>query len=159
MRPFGTPEELQRRRLRAVGLLKAGRGPTEVAEAVSAHRRTVQRWARRFERGGKDSLQAIPHLGPKPKLTAGQKRHLIRLLLKGAKANGFGTDLWTLGRMGKVIYRRFGVSYDISHISRLLKSLGWSPQKPRKKAYERDEKAIQRWVEKDWPGIKKSPKA
>lgn len=158
MRPFGTPEELERRRLRAMELLKAGSGPTEVAKRVGAHRRTVQRWARRYEDGGRDSLKAIRHPGPTPRLTGGQKRQLIRLLLKGAKAHGFGTDLWTLSRIGKVIHRRFGVSYDPGHVSRLLRSLNWTPQKPQKKAYERDEKAIQRWVEKDWVRIKKSPK-
>jgi transposase len=80
---------------------------------------------------------------------------LAARLLKGAKANGFSTDLWTCSRIAELIERRYGVRYHVDHIPRLMASLGWSCQKPEVRAVERDEQAIQTWVSKDWPRIKK----
>lgn len=158
MRTKGSAAELERVRLRAVALVQEGNGPTEVARMVGAHRRTVQRWARRHEVGGKKALKAKPHPGPEPKLHEGQKQELARELLRGAKTHGFSTDLWTGRRVAQVIRRRFGVTYHPLYMSLFLREyLHWSCQKPKKRAYERDEKAIQHWVQKDWPRIKKSP--
>ena len=77
-------------------------------------------------------------------------------LLKGAKANGFPTDLWTCPRIAQVIEARYGVHYHVDHIVRLMASLGFSAQKPEKQAAERDEERIARWVALDWLRIKKS---
>lgn len=156
MRPTGTAAELERRRLRALTLLKAGRGPTEVAKMVGATRRTVQRWARRGERLGKEGLKAKPHPGRPCRMTARQKRDLSKALLEGPKSHGFSTDLWTRCRIGELIRRRYGVRYHPVHVGRLLHALGWTPQRPERKAYERDERAIRRWLQVDWPRIKKS---
>lgn len=155
MRPFGSAKQLHRRRVRAIELLKHGLGPTDVAKRVHAHRRTVQRWARAFEAEGRQALAPTPHPGPRSKLTPAQKQTLSKLLLKGAKACGFSTDLWTCPRVARVIHNRFGVRYHVDHIGRFLRALGWTPQKPQRKAYERDEAAIAGWVTRDWPRIKK----
>ncbi len=77
------------------------------------------------------------------------------MLLRGAKAAGFPTDLWTCPRIAKVIEERFGVHYHVDHIGRMLHALGWSPQKPQRRALERDEEAIGRWTKEDWPRIKR----
>jgi transposase len=92
-------------------------------------------------------------------LDAKQREKLKRLLLKGAVASGFSTDLWTCPRIAKVIEARFGVRYHVDHIGRLLRSLGWSPPKPQRRAEERDEGEIQRWVQEEWPRIKRKPTA
>jgi transposase len=155
MRPKGTAEELERRRRRAVDLVKDGVGPTEAALIVGADRRTVQRWARRYEAGGSEALNSKPHPGGECRLEVRQRQRLTRLLLQGAQANGFSTDLWTGPRVNRVIRREFRVRYHDDHIVRLLRSLGWTLQRPSKKAYERDEEAIVRWVANDWPRIKK----
>jgi transposase len=55
------------------------------------------------------------------------------------------------------IRRRFQVRYHVDHLCRLLRTLGWSPQKPERRARERDERAIRRWVRSSWPQIKKTP--
>ena len=70
---------------------------------------------------------------------------------------GFPTDLWTCPRIGDLIKRRFAVEYHVNHIGRLLRSMGWTPQKPEKRARERDEKAVQKWIREDWSRIKKKP--
>src|SRR3989338_8453793 len=137
MRPTGTAEELERRRLRAVSLLESGRGPTEVGKTVGATRRTVQRWARRAESLGKKGLKAKPHPGRRCRITPKQKERLSRMLLKGPKAHGFSTDLWTRKRVAQVIHKRLAVRYHPGHVSRLLHLLGWTPQKPERRAYER----------------------
>lgn len=159
MRPQGTAEELERRRLRAVSLLQEGYGPTEVARMVGADRRSVQRWARRYEAGGDASLKAKPHPGKPPKLTGEQQQQLVEALLKGPKAHGFSTDLWNCPRVGRLIRKLFGVHYCDSGVWRVLASLGWSCQKPEGRAIERDEAAIREWIQKDWPRIKKLPAA
>ena len=90
-------------------------------------------------------------------MTPKQKERLSRLLLDGPRIHGYSTDLWTRKRVAQVIGKRIGVRYHPGHVSRLLHQLGWTPQKPERRAYERDEAAIRRWIEKDWPRIKKSP--
>ena len=75
--------------------------------------------------------------------------------MRGPLAAGYFTDLWTCGRVGQVIAETFGVTYHVDHVGRLLHDLGFSPQKPRRRARERDEAAIERWRREDWPRIKK----
>ena len=101
-------------------------------------------------------MQAEPHPGPTPKLSAKQRQQLVALLLKGAEAHGYRTGLWTLARVAEVIQKRFGVTYDISGVWHVLHKLGWSCQKPERRARERDEAAIAQWRRRDWPRIKKS---
>ena len=110
----------------------------------------------RSRRKGARGLESKPHPGRPSRLTPRQKARLERRLLRGARANGFDTDLWTCPRIVDVIEEHFGVQYHVDHIPRLLASLGWSCQKPEKRAVERDEEAIANWIKKDWPRIKKS---
>ena len=67
---------------------------------------------------------------------------------RGARSQGFDTDLWTCPRVKALIEREYGVSYHVDHIVRLLRSLGFTPQKPKRRAIERDEEAIARWIRK-----------
>jgi len=157
MRPLGSPGDLERRRRRALVMLKDGSPPVEVARALGVDRRSVRRWRAAFDREGVEGVSAKPASGRPSKLDARAKQKLERLLLQGAEAHGFPTDLWTCPRVAALIQRTFHVSYHVDHLSRLLRSLGWSPQKPERRARERDEDAIRRWVKKDWPRIKKTP--
>jgi len=74
----------------------------------------------------------------------------------GSDGAWYRTNLWTTARIAEVIQREFGVHYHRDHVGRLMHSLQWSPQKPERRALERDEKAIERWKQKDWPRIKKT---
>ena len=78
--------------------------------------------------------------------------------MKGARAAGYESDLWTCPRIADVIAEEFGVSYHPNHIGRLLRSLGWSPQRPQRRALERNEERIQGWIREDWTRIKKKPR-
>lgn len=155
MRPTGSGEELERRRLQALSLLHEGRMPVEVARRVGVDRRSVRRWKAAARQGGREAVRARPTPGRPWKLSAQNRQRLETLLLKGAQTAGFPTDLWTCPRVAELIHRRFGVCYHVHHVGRLLRALGWSPQKPRHRAIERDEAAIQRWVKEEWPRIKK----
>lgn len=159
MRPYGSPEQLEQRRLHAIALFEKGLPPVEIAARVKADRRSVRRWKETFLKQGRNGVKARPACGRPPKLAARQKCQLERSLLKGAQSAGYPTDLWTCPRIGDLIRRRFRVKYHVRHIGRLLRSMGWSPQKPEKRARERDEKAVQKWIRQDWPRIKKKPAA
>jgi transposase len=155
MRPYGSPEQLEFRRKRAVALLEQGYQPVEIARRLGVDRRSVRRWKASYLHEGLKGIQARPAAGRPPRLSLREKSQLERVLLRGAVAAGFPSDLWTCPRVAVLIESRFGVCYHVDHIGRLLHSLGWSPQKPTRRAVERDEAGIQRWLKQQWPGIKK----
>lgn len=157
MRPRGSPKELERRRLQALDLLREGMQPVEVAGIVGVDRRSVRRWKAAYQKSGPDALKARPAPGRPPRLTVTERLQLESALLEGAGKAGFSSDLWTCPRVRQLIRRRFGVQYHVDHIGRLLRSMGWSPQKPQRRAVEPDEKAIATWVRTEWPRIKKKP--
>jgi len=159
MRPLGSPEELERRRNRAIDLLKQGYQPVEVAHMLGVDRRSVRRWNASYRTQGLRGLSMKPAAGRPTKLDAKERKKLDAILLKGARAAGFPTDLWTCPRVAQVIEARFGVSYHVDHVGRLLHYFGWSPQKPARRAVERDEDFIEGWVKTHWPRIKKKPRA
>lgn len=158
MRTPGKPKELERRRFRGIELLQAGHRPCDVAERLGVSRGAVSQWKKVLQRDGPDGLKAKVHPGPPPKLTTKQCQKLARLLSKGPRGHGYRTELWTLQRVAEVIRKHFGVRYDPSGVWHLLRRMGWSCQKPERRARERDEQAILRWRQKDWPRIKKRAK-
>ncbi len=157
MRPHGSPADLEARRRRAVALLDKGLGVREVARQIGCSPMSVSRWRTEVQAGGVEALCPKPAPGRPRRLTPRQRARLLRLLLKGATAHGFSTDLWTLPRVAEVITRTFGVCYHPAHVWRILRGEGWSCQKPERRARERDEAAIQRWRTERWPYIKKRP--
>lgn len=157
MRTTGSPEELERRRERALELWKQGYSLGEVARMVGVDRRSVRRWKSGYLKKGRRALRAKPAPGRPPRLGPKQRRLLERELLRGAENAGFDTDLWTCPRVAELIERQFRVRYHVDHVCRLLHGLGWTPQKPTRRALERDERQIQRWIQHDWPAIKKKP--
>ena len=157
MRPHGSPADLEARRRRAVALLDKGLGVREVARQIGCSPMSVSRWRTEVRARGPDALRPKPAPGRPPRVTARQRAKLLTLLLKGATAHGFSTDLWTLPRVAAVIARTFGVTYHPAHVWKILRGEGWSCQKPERRARERDEAAIQRWRTERWPHIKKRP--
>jgi transposase len=159
MRPNGDPKELERRRRRAIALLEEGLMPVEVARRVGVDRRSVRRWKAAYRKRGEAALAAKPAPGRPAKLSERDLRRLERQLLKGAHAAGFASDLWTCPRVAQWIEERFGIEYHVRHVPRVLRGLGFSPQKPDRRAVERDEPAIVQWVKRDWPRVKKTLRA
>jgi transposase len=146
------------RRLQAAELFALGRSQAEVARDLGVSRQAVSVWHARFAQGGVDALRSRGPTGPDPKLSAAQLAKVEQALLQGAQANGFDTDLWTLERVAVVITQLTGVRYHPGHVWVILRRrLGWSVQRPERRAMERDEEAIGRWVAHEWPRIKKGP--
>jgi len=156
MRPSGKPTILENRRRQAMELLREGLRPVDVAHRLGVDRRSVRRWKAAFRVRGEHGLCARPNTGRPPRLNERHRQRLERLLIKGARACGFPTDLWTCPRIAVVIQKHFSVRYHVDYISLLMHSLGWSPQKPERRSVERDEKGIRTWVKVDWIRIKKN---
>ena len=146
------------RRLQAAELFAQGHTQAEVAHQLGVSRQSAHLWHARFQQGGVEALRSRGPTGPDPKLSAAQLTKVEQALLRGAKANGFDTDLWTLERVAVVITQLTGVRYHPGHVWVILRQrLGWTLQRPEGRASERDEQTIARWVQQEWPRIKKGP--
>ena len=152
----GSADLLEDRRRRALVLLDEGNSLNEVGRRIGCNPSSVMRWRDRRRRGGDEALQVRFSPGRPLKLAAAQRKRLVRLLLKGPMAQGYGTNVWITARIAELVEREFGVSYHPDHIGRLMHSFGWTPQKPERRALERNEDEIERWKQKDWPRIKKT---
>lgn len=157
MRPKGSAAELERRRRQAMALVAQGMKPAAVARAVGTSRASLTRWRQMYQAGGQSAMEAKPHPGGKSRLTQRQRKRLVGLLLQGPRKHGYGTELWTLARVSELIAVTFGVEYHPSAVWHILRAMGWSCQKPERRARERDEQAIATWRPKEWARIKKRP--
>jgi transposase len=151
-RPLGTAAELERRRRRAVQLVRQGEPRATVARILGVHYKTLARWLRAARQP--HGLDAKPQPGPRPGLSDDQLRQLERLLAQGAKAHGWHNELWTAARVARLIERHFHRRYHPEHVRKVLKRrLGWTSQKPRRQARERDDKEVARWLGDEYPRI------
>lgn len=127
----------------------------EVARRLKVSRESVSRWHEQWRQGGVDALKKAERAGRPSLLTPDQLAQVEAALLRGAVANGFPTELWTLRRVAEVTERLTGVAYHQGHVWRILRRLGWSRQSPARRAVERDEAAIAAWVKERWPALKR----
>jgi transposase len=133
---------LERRRTRAVELMSRGESPTVIARILGVRRTSLYRW-KKMAQATSEGLAAKPHPGPRPRLTAEQLRELETLLRQGATAHGWPNTLWTARRVAEMIQRHFAIAYHVEHARKILrKRLGWTSQKPQKKAKQRNAENI-----------------
>ncbi|HEX7880273.1 MAG TPA: IS630 family transposase [Candidatus Eisenbacteria bacterium] len=151
-RPVGTAAELERRRTQAVQAVTGGETRNTVAKVLGVHYRTVARWVRQAQKPG--GVGAKPQHRPEPGLSDADLRKLERLMAKGAKAHGWHNQLWTAARVARLIEQHFDISYHPEHVRKILKRrLRWTSQKPRRKARERNDKEVARWVGDEFPRV------
>ncbi|MGW6599795.1 winged helix-turn-helix domain-containing protein [Streptomyces sp. NPDC055036] len=156
VRPLSRPQLSEARRVRAVELFEQGCSASEIAAMVGVHAESVRRWRRAWENGGAQALRRRPAPGARPKLDDAQVEEVRAALERGAQAYGFEADLWTLERVGLVVERVTGVTLSRATVWRVLTGrLGWSLQRPERRAAERDESEIARWIAHEWPRVKK----
>ena len=129
----------------------------KIAEALGVSRGAVSQWVKRARTGGKEALDTPPRTGRPARLSRADRQRLVKMLAKGAEAFGFRGAVWTNPRVAKVIEDELGVRYHPAHVSRILKALGWTPQKPRVQAKQRKPEEIERWWQERWPELKKRP--
>jgi transposase len=151
-------EGLEARRLSVLPRIEQGESLAGIARQLGVSRQAVHQWAQQYRRRGATGLRRRARPGRPPKVARRQLAQLPRLLARGAEAYGFSTGVWTTQRVADLLWKRFRVRYDRDHVCRLLHRFGWSWQKPAGRARERDEGAIQRWVQHTWPRLKKKPK-
>jgi len=152
-------DAMERRRKRAAQLFRQGKTQADVVRELEVSRQSVSRWHADWEAGGAKALQGAGRAGRLPRLDAADLRRVERQLEKGPLANGYATDMWTLARVAEVIEAETGVVFHPSHVWRILGQMGWSRQRPARRAIERDDEAIANWVKDDWPRVKKTPGA
>lgn len=158
MRPSVPSKELEKRRQRAVdAVIKDEMTVASVARRFQVNIRTLYAWLAAYKKSGAKGIQAKPAPGAPRKLKKSDLKILEKKILKGAKAAGFPNDLWTCARIAELIKKEFGVEYHFNHVGKILAQMGWSPQRPEKRAIERDDRRIQDWVKKEFPRIKKKP--
>ena len=145
---------LEGRRLRAWELLQAGWRQVEVAEIIGVTKGAISQWVKRAREGGMEALQRHPAPGAQSKLSPKQLEQLPEFLKCGAEAYGFRGNVWTHARVAAVIYKKYGVKYHENHIPRILRKIGWTRQKPRRRATQRNEEAIRHWQTCTWLEIK-----
>jgi len=144
-----------KRRVRAGRLLLAGKGCADIAEAVGVARQTVYTWKALLDEGGIEARRAVPDPGRPARLSDTQRAQVRAALLQSPTEHGFGTELWTLKRVGIVIHQLSSIRFGQTQVWRILGTLGFSPQKPEKRAIERDEDAVRAWKRRTWPALKK----
>jgi transposase len=147
---------MEQRRMRAADLLERGLIPAEIARQVGVAHRVVSEWRKAWRQGGRKALRSAGPAGRKSKLDDRQLAQVRNALAEGAESNGYLTDVWTLPRVAEVIEHITGVSYHPGHVWYILRDqLDWTWQRPARRAKERDDQAIQQWVKKRWPQLKK----
>jgi transposase len=149
-------QALEERRRKAATMFRQGETPAEVARRLEVSRQAATTWFHDWRAGGLKALKATP-TGRPPMLSESDLKKVEQALLAGALAHDFNTDLWTLARVAEVIARVSGVEYHPGHVWRVLRAMGWSLQKPTRRALERDEEAIQTWIKETWPEVKRGP--
>jgi len=143
------------RRLRAWQLKHKGWSQRQIAEALGVSEGAVSQWMTRARSGGLEALRHRPSPGAPRRVSTEQLARLPDLLRRGAEAYGFRGEVWTRARVAVIMRLEFGVSYHPVHVGRLLKAIRWSPQKPMRRARQRNEAAIARWRDETWPALKK----
>jgi transposase len=147
------------RRLQAWQLKQKGWSQRQIAEALGVSEAAVSQWMKRVRVGGLEALRHRARPGAPRRLSAEQLARLPKCLQRGAEAYGFRGQVWTGSRIAAVIRLEFGVAYHPRHVGRLCQAIRWSPQKPARRARQRDEAAITRWREETWPALKRGPRA
>ena len=146
------------RRLRAVELLKDGWKAKDIAKALGVTPGAVSQWLKVYREKGLDALR-YRKVSKKPsRLKQEQKDELVEMLKKGAEYFGYSGDSWTQARVRELIQRKFGVSYHVDHVGRILKQCGWTYQKPISRATQRNEETVLQWCNERWPELKKKLK-
>ena len=145
--------------MQAWHLKQRGWSQRQIAEALGVSEGAVSQWMTRAREAGPEALRRRLSLGAPRRLAAEDLARLPELLHRGPAAYGFRGELWTRTRIAAIIRLEFGISYHPRHVGRLLDTLRWSPQKPARRARQRNEATITQWRDDTWPAIKKGRKS
>ncbi|GDY23857.1 hypothetical protein LBMAG56_52040 [Verrucomicrobiota bacterium] len=148
---------MEKRRLKAAKLFAKGLNPSAVARQLGVRRQSAHAWQQVWQQAGADGLRSKGSAGRKPRLTPAQEEDLADAILAGPEAAGYATAVWTLPRLARLIQQRHGIGYHPGHVWHLLDRLGFSCQRPSRRALERNAAEVRRWHRQRWPALKKKP--
>jgi transposase len=147
------------RKLAVQRVIDDGEAASDVMMSLGLCRTTIYRWLRKYEDAGMEALVEKVAQGPEPKLTEKQGQQVKRWILgKDPRQYGFDFGLWSRRIVRELIAAKFGIKLGLTAVGRLLASLDITPQKPLRRAYERDPAAVERWVKETYPALKKRAK-
>jgi transposase len=130
--------------------------PAEVMRTLGLCRTSIYRWLRQYEAEGLEALVQKIASGPEPKLTDRQQQQVRRWIVgKDPRQYGFDYGLWTRRIVQSLIERKFGISLGWTAVGRMLARLEITPQKPLRRAYERNPLAIKAWLEEGYPKLRR----
>lgn len=142
-------------RCQAVLMLSRGLEFALIADLVGVHVNSVRGWVRKVREHGVAGLDDKPYPGAKPKLDLEQKEELKRIVSEPPTKAGLDTGVWTGPLIQKTIKKKFGVTYDVSQVRRILSNLGFSLQYPRVRLSKADSDKQKEWLQNRLPEIKK----
>jgi transposase len=149
-------DKLTELRIRGIKAVQSGQHPNAVAAALGVARQTIYNWLSIYRGGGWGALDADKRGGRTRKLDAEAMRLIATTVLtEDPRQMSFPFALWTLPTIAEMILRKFGVSLSRWAVSKLLKQLGMSPQRPLWRAWQQDPKAVEAWLKHEYPAIKR----
>src|SRR6266404_2621942 len=144
------------RRIHAVLLNHQRHTSGEIADLLEAPRSKVSLWLGQYESYGWEALLEGHRSGRPKELTSAQLSQLDGVIDSGPVAYGFSSGVWTSPMIGHVIEEEFSVSYHPGHVRKLLKAMGFSVQRPRRKLAKADPAEQDRWQRYTYPRLKKN---
>jgi transposase len=153
----GTSEHIRILAVRRVR--EDGESPSGVMDSLGLCRTTIYPWLRKYDKGGLDALKASKAKGPDFKLSDKQKQKVRGWIIgKDPRQYGFDFGLWTRKIVAEMILDKFGIKMKLTAVGRLLASLNITPQKPLRRAYERNPEAVEEWTKKTYPKLRRRAK-
>jgi len=152
-----TSEHLRKQAVRRVR--EDGERPSAVMNSMGLCRTTIYRWLRAFDKDGFEAIRSSKSSGPSPKLNEKQRQKVRKWIVgKDPRQYGFDFGLWTRRIVSELIDEKFGVTLGLTAVGRLLASLDITPQKPLRRAYERDPEKVEQWIKRDYPKLRRRAK-
>src|SRR5437016_9193003 len=137
-------------------VVEDGEPPSEVMRSLGLCRTSIYPWLRAHRKKGQAALLMRKASGPRPKLSGKQRQQVRRWILgKDPRQHGFDFGLWTRRIVAQLIEEKFGIRLKLTAVGRLLASLEITPQKPLRRAYDRDPKAVEQWLAQDYPRLRR----
>ena len=145
-------------RIRGVQAVQSGQSPEEIAKTLGIHRSTIYNWLSSYNEGGFTNLKLRLSPGRPPIVKGRQLKWIYQMIIKDPQQMKFPFALWTRKRVQQAIKEKYRISLSVTSVGRLMGSLGFSPQRPIKKAYEQSPSLVKKWLKKEYPKIKKLAK-
>jgi transposase len=140
-------------------VVEDGEAPSEVMKTLGFCRTSIYRWLRKYDDQGMEALVERIAQGPEPKLNEKQRQQVKRWILgKDPRQYGFDFGLWSRRIVRALIGEKMGIDLGLTAVGRLLASLDITPQKPLRRAYERDPQAVEQWRQETYPKLRRRAK-